>query len=112
MTDALERLITILNQERAAYQSISDMAAHIGVPYDTLYQLLNGNRVRGVNLDVLTTGPIPPNPTEVLNSQKMADLIERQSKMQLMFNPIPGYADAYSWENIAAQFAALFDRIV
>ena len=45
-------------------------------------------------------------------SEYVADLIERQSKMQLMLNPIPGYADAYSWENIAAQFAALFDRIV
>jgi len=28
------------------------------------------------NLQVLTTGPLPPNPSELLNSQKMTDLIE------------------------------------
>lgn len=55
MIDTLDRLVTILKQERSAYQSTADMATSVGVPYDALYALLNGNRVRGINIDMLAT---------------------------------------------------------
>lgn len=31
---------------------------------------------------------------------------------ELLFEPVPEYARPYSWDNVAAQFAALFDRIL
>ncbi len=40
----------------------------------------------------------------------IAKLIARSAGGQLCFEPCPEYARPYSWDNVAAQFAALFDR--
>ncbi|QNO16548.1 polysaccharide biosynthesis tyrosine autokinase [Alkalicella caledoniensis] len=37
-------------------------------------------RIGGIKLDILTSGPIPPNPSELLGSKKMKDFIEECSR--------------------------------
>ena len=60
-------------------------------------------------LFVLTSGPVPPNPSELLSSKKMADIIEalreRFDLIVIDSPPLIGLADASLW-------AALSDGIV
>lgn len=56
------------------------------------------------NLDVLTCGPIPPNPSELLASKKMRDMLEHAKKLYdcIIFDspPILAVADAKILANI------------
>ena len=53
------------------------------------------------NLDVLTSGPIPPNPSEILGSEKMSDILkevgEKYDYILLDLPPILAVTDAASW---------------
>ncbi len=53
MTESLDSLVCVLQAELVKYRSIRAMAEDVGVPYDTLYAILNERRARSVDLAVL-----------------------------------------------------------
>ena len=38
------------------------------------------------NLDILTSGPVPPNPSEMIGSEKMTSLLKQAEKVMIMFD--------------------------
>lgn len=72
----------------------------MGVPFDEVVQ-----KEVFPNLDVLTSGPIPPNPSEMLGSQRMADMLkevgEKYDYVLLDLPPVLAVTDAAIVGNIA-----------
>ncbi|SIS82621.1 CpsD/CapB family tyrosine-protein kinase [Salimicrobium salexigens] len=58
--------------------NVAGLSNYIAGHDHSLTNLINGSRVE--NLDIMTSGPIPPNPSELLGSQKMKDFLQEVKK--------------------------------